>query len=66
MSMNKSDWDSILQFVSEPVDIGDLAASPEKLMSEKQRAKMSMRSPQIPTPPVRIIHFRLGQSLTLC
>lgn len=56
MSMDTSDWESVLQFVAEPMDINDLASGSEKPIYEIQRPRMSMVSPQIPTPPVRSIY----------
>jgi hypothetical protein len=50
--MENTDWESVLQFVSEPMELDFTASpgSPEKPVA--QRAKLPIPSPQIPTPPV--------------
>ncbi|KAF7968624.1 hypothetical protein HWV62_29787 [Athelia sp. TMB] len=51
MSMEAHDWESVLQFVSEPMNMSDLASGSEKLVNEMQRPRMFQPSPQVPTPP---------------
>lgn len=65
--MENSDWESVLQFVSEPMDLSDFNSGSEKPVYEQaQRLKLSMPSPQIPTPPVRIclLHITIIYPLT--
>lgn len=55
--MEHADWDSVMQFVSEPMDMSDynLAVTPgaEKPVAERtERQKLGLPSPQFPTPPV--------------
>lgn len=53
--MENTDWESVLQFVTEPMelDFSSGPGSPDKPVAERtQLTKLPFPSPQIPTPPV--------------
>lgn len=49
-----TDWESVLQFVSEPMDMDFSPAVEKPVAGLTERVKLPLPSPQIPTPPVRV------------
>lgn len=60
--VENADWDFVLQFVSEPLDLE--MPAPEKPVSGKFEAPMGAAVTQVPTPPVRGLHFRVIRHMT--
>lgn len=56
-SVENTDWDFVLQFVSEPLDLE--VPAPEKPVSGKVEAPTGASVAQVPTPPVRDPHFQV-------
>jgi hypothetical protein len=60
--MQSTDWESVLQFVTEPTElyIPTSTGSPGKPVADRtQRSKLPLTSPQIPTPPVCVSSFNM-------
>lgn len=53
-SIENADWDFVLQFVSEPLDLE--MPAPEKPVSGKVEPRTDAAVTQVPTPPVRSLH----------
>jgi hypothetical protein len=61
-SVENADWDFVLQFVSEPLDLD--MPGPEKPVSGKVEPRTDAAVTQVPTPPVRGLHVRVTLDLT--
>ena len=61
-SVENADWDFVLQFVSEPLDLE--MPAPEKPVSGKVEPRIDAAVTQVPTPPVRDLHVRVILNLT--